>query len=1078
MTPALQNKVQRVALRARRLVRLHGIGWFLAAVCGIGIAFGWMDYVLRFQDAGVRWILSAVVLCLVVWYFLRYVFPAFRYRCSDLQAASRIERRFPELGDQLSSAVAFATQRDEDGRAGSPQLRRSVVNEAEAAVEQLNVLECLDGKRTRRALAMGLIGCAAITTLALIDGPSVALSAKRILRPWRDEQWPRRHVLRFVAPPQRLARGQDFEIELVDIRGEYPDRVEIHYWPDGDDESELQTFEMQPLGDKLAHRLSNVAKSFRYRATGGDDQRMEWIRLEVLQPPKIVLHEIELIPPSYTEQPPYTSDGAIRALIGSRAAVRVRVDKRLSDAMLFTDTMSDGQGVPLRLDADQKGFTLSADLLAPWRIQQAGVYSFRMVDVEGLESGERRSWGVDAVADSPPSVSLIAPAANLLVTPRAAVRVQVLAKDDMGIHSVELRYTRSEDQAAGEQAVSLLQGPTRAKSREVSIANSATAAEIEETVDYVLDLEQLPGLKPGAWIDFTVVALDYKPQLGTSVTRRLTLISPEQLDERLSQSQADILTQISEVAQLQRETRSQAAGLRIQLEELQRFNREDVDHLQSVELNQRQVSHRLGHPVDGVLSQIDELLSELKSNRVDNTEVEARMTHVADVIRELVDGPLPAVQQEIVKALKIAREDLAEGDSESVASAGARESVLAAIGNAHHGQDRVVESLERLLGELTEWDSYRQVAREVGRLRREQKETRRQTEQLRLDTLTLDPQAMSSAQRAEQRRLSGRQSEISRNFDRLQSRMTEMRERLEDREPLAAATLRDALEAAQSMALGSMLRDAGDQLRANRLGQATDRQSEVVEGLGHLLDLLANRRENTLDRVLGQLRDAAAELSELEQRQSDIRKRLGDPENHTAAALRELAEGERDLAEQIQRLAARLERLQARQAGDLLQQATQALKDASAGAENGDVSATQRNADLAADRMLQAQQQLQQSLGQTQQDLLREQLVRYQQLLTGVLQGQQSVLQETHRLDRSRRAPGRGAAQLEAGCTSGCRRGARITASRYFSGRSIARCSDSGGSIEGSGRIHEHRRRETSPAEHGGCHAECSSIDD
>jgi hypothetical protein len=355
--------------------------------------------------------------------------------------------------------------------------------------------------------------------------------------------------------------------------------------------------------------------------------------------------------------------------------------------------------------------------------------------------------------------------------------------------------------------------------------------------------------------------------------------------------------------------------------------------------------------------------------------------------------------------LKIAREDLAEGDSESVASAGARESVLAAIGNAHHGQDRVVESLERLLGELTEWDSYRQVAREVGRLRREQKETRRQTEQLRLDTLTLDPQAMSSAQRAEQRRLSGRQSEISRNFDRLQSRMTEMRERLEDREPLAAATLRDALEAAQSMALGSMLRDAGDQLRANRLGQATDRQSEVVEGLGHLLDLLANRRENTLDRVLGQLRDAAAELSELEQRQSDIRKRLGDPENHTAAALRELAEGERDLAEQIQRLAARLERLQARQAGDLLQQATQALKDASAGAENGDVSATQRNADLAADRMLQAQQQLQQSLGQTQQDLLREQLVRYQQLLTGVLQGQQSVLQETHRLDRSRAGP-------------------------------------------------------------------------
>ena len=188
MTPALQNRVQRVALRARRLVRLHGIGWFLAAACGIGIAFGWLDYLLRFQDAGVRWILSAGVLFLVVWCFLRYVFPAFRYRCSDLQAACRIERRFPELGDRLSSAVAFATQREEDGHAGSSQLRRAVVTEVEAAVERLNLLECLDGKRTRRALAIALIGCAVITTLAFIDGPSVALSAKRILRPWRDEQ--------------------------------------------------------------------------------------------------------------------------------------------------------------------------------------------------------------------------------------------------------------------------------------------------------------------------------------------------------------------------------------------------------------------------------------------------------------------------------------------------------------------------------------------------------------------------------------------------------------------------------------------------------------------------------------------------------------------------------------------------------------------------------------------------------------------------------------------------------------------------------------------------------------------------
>jgi hypothetical protein len=322
--------------------------------------------------------------------------------------------------------------------------------------------------------------------------------------------------------------------------------------------------------------------------------------------------------------------------------------------------------------------------------------------------------------------------------------------------------------------------------------------------------------------------------------------------------------------------------------------------------------------------------------------------------------------------------------------------------NARAGQDRVVESLERLLGELSEWDSYRQLAREVGRLRREQEETRRQTEQLRSDTLTQRPEKLGSTQRAELRRLTERQRELSRSFDRLQSRMREMRARLEDNEPLAAATLRDALDAAQRMTLGSKMRDAGDQLRVNRLGQAAERQSEVVSGLTELQDLLANRRENTLDRVVGELREAAAELSDLEKQQDKVRQDLDDPENHTDQALRELADKERDLAEQLQRLANRLEQLRAGQAGDLLQKAAGALEKASTAAEGGDVADSKQNADLAANRMLQAQQQLQRSLGQTQQDLLREQLVRYRQLLAGVLQGQQNVLKSTQQLDDDR----------------------------------------------------------------------------
>ncbi len=107
---------------------------------------------------------------------------------------------------------------------------------------------------------------------------------------------------------------------------------------------------------------------------------------------------------------------------------------------------------------------------------------------------------------------------------------------------------------------------------------------------------------------------------------------------------------------------------------------------------------------------------------------------------------------------------------------------------------------------------------------------------------------------------------------------------------------------------------------------------------------------------------------------------------------------ERELAAQVERLGARLDKLQARQTGDLLQQAARALTDAASSAEEANAQASQRNAQLAADGLHRAQQQLQASLGQTQQDLLREQLNRFQQLLAGVLRGQQAVLQETRRL--------------------------------------------------------------------------------
>ena len=366
MTSLFQHKVRQVADRAQQLVRLYGVSWFVAVVCLVALAVGCLDYLVRFEDFGIRLIFSALFCLATAWGFGRFVVAAWRYRCSDLLAARRIEQYHPDLGDRLSSAVAFAQGPPDDQTAGSVELRRAVIAETETATQRIAFSHCINRRQPTRALLIAALAVATIGVLGLLDGPSVSLAARRLLAPWGDEHWPRRHVLQLVDAPTRLAVGQDFEVELIDANGRLPDRVEIHYWFDGDEASQIQTHQMQPLGSKLVHRLANLTRGFRYRATGGDDQTMPWMELLLVEPPKIVEKEMTLDPPDYTGLETGRAEGSFRALVGTRVTFRARTNKRLSAAMLETDTMGSVVSIRLSVDPDQRGFALSADAVQSW----------------------------------------------------------------------------------------------------------------------------------------------------------------------------------------------------------------------------------------------------------------------------------------------------------------------------------------------------------------------------------------------------------------------------------------------------------------------------------------------------------------------------------------------------------------------------------------------------------------------------------------------------------------------------------------------------------------------------------------
>jgi hypothetical protein len=1009
MLHPVQQKVAAINRRARRLRRVSGVGVWVALAVAAAFLLGAADYLLRFQDPGVRYLSSLGLLAALAGSGYRFLYPAWQYRPSDRQVAQRIEQHFPQLQERLSSAIEFLGQSENDLLAGSPDLRRAVIITTAGQIERLNFGTCLDARRPRWSVVLASMICLIAAAVCSLDVNATWLAARRLAQPWRGDPWPRRYELEFVKQPTRIAAGTDFEVELIGRAGHLPDVVRLYCWFEGESERQAQAFPMKPFGDKLVYRQANVRRSFRYRAVGGDDDTMPWTVLEVVEPPHVESLTNRLHPPAYTGWPVEACGENLLALEGTRVEVAGRLTQPASAVELQTDHPARPQAVPARLASDGTTFQIPADAEPAWTLTDSAAYWFVVTDAAGLQGGSERRWNARVVRDAPPTVSVDKPGANTFVTRRAVVTIMALVKDDLAIHTIELRFRRS-DVSDQEESVSLYRGSDLLPRAQVSSLSLAQAQGESRPVSYAWELSQLPNLAPGRTIEFTVAASDYKPQVGQCTPRRLTVISAQELEDRIAARQVFILGQLAEVLRVQRETRLQTKSLEIQAETVGRLTKTDIDQLQAGELSQRQVARLLADPQDGVQVQITSLLDELTSNRLGSPEVARRMQELLKAVQQLQQQPLPEIERNLIRALKVARESLSEGTGagENTPDPAA---LRAALRGAGEKQDEVIATLENLLGEFTQWDSYRRFAREISRLRQSQQQLRQDTEQTRLDTLGKDLNQLSSQEQANLKRLAERQAELARQFDRIQGRMAEMQIELRETEPLAAETLADALEVARRTAIGGKMRESGRDIERNRVGQATQTQQDVLTHLQDLLETLANRREHELERRLRKWEEAATALKQLRDGQRELRGRLEQAAKTIDGAARrrhleQLSREQKALAEQAERLARQLQRLQAERASELLQQAAAQQQQAAQAGQQGDQRSALEKAREAERLLDQAEQQLEAQRRQAGQDLFQELLARLEKELQGLVSRQQSLLATTTELDGLRQQQG------------------------------------------------------------------------
>jgi hypothetical protein len=887
MSHPLENKLAKLRRRVRLLAAVYSLSAVISTAIAALILLGLMDYLLRFQDRGARVFASLALLAAFAWACYRFFYLPGIVRFRDVDLAIILQRHFPVLEDRLLSAVEFLARQEDDPIAGSPALRRWVIQRATDESRGVDFNQAVSPRPVVRTVLFSMVVCAAAAALLILDPAASRTAVARLFNPLNNAAWPQKNHLAIRRPVERVGRGQPFEIEVIDSQGTpLPEEVRIHYrFTGADGASQEETSSMRQLGQMAIARRENVLRPFSYRVEGGDDHSMPWQSVEVVEPPEIASLSIRLFPPAYTGRPAEKCENNVRALEGTRLEIEANTSKPLQKAELC---LEDGRAFSGLLSGD--GFCVFFNDAA-LVVQKSGAYWFRLVDRQGLLGDDKDRWEITALADDPPSVTIERPVSNVYVTPQAVVPIRIAAKDDLAIREIALAFRSQRtaldsvpdataglsSSAAQDTVVPLYTGPQQVArpgaaadvpgataGLSSSAASGATPTSGQRRViEYGWHLEPLR-LAPGMQVVFQALAMDYKRQITRSEPRRLNVVTAGELQDRIAGRQNLLLSEVTRALKMQHTCRAQVDAAQKRLDEIKRLEQSELDLLRAAELGQRRVNLVLTSRGEGIPSHVYALLADLENNRIDNPDLKRRLDSLLEEIDRLQRDRLPVINRELTSAVKSF--EVARSESTGLARPGAE--LAAALTTAGKNQDGVISTLENLIAQLSQPAAGRLFQRDLGQLLREEQETARQTAEVGRRTLAKELKELSPQDAAELRRLASRQFEHARLLEGILQDMQRAGDDLRQNDHPEAKRIAAALAEAGRQNIGGQMWSCGENLRQNQLGQAAGRQKTIIGNLQEMLDILAGRRgeESAVEKT--------ARLSEtvknLHRRQKDV----------------------------------------------------------------------------------------------------------------------------------------------------------------------------------------------------------------
>lgn len=705
--PTVPAPIRARLARLRRAVALwlwiDGLSLVVAAAVVLAAASLLVDRSMRLDRIQRALSLAAGLAVLSFLAYRRLARPLFRSIGDD--ALSRmVERRHPELGESLLSAVEFARMGDLSSIGCSGAMVRAAIDLGVARARAVDFADTLDSRRRRQRLLVGL-GAAAVLAAAFALFPgTMGLWLKRNVF-LSDEAWPQRtHLEVLDAPGGRIEcpRGDDLTIQVrADPDGVVPSVVMLDYKQSSGRGSEAM---VQVGGDLFRTQFRSLVEPMEFRASGGD-ARTGWHEVRLVERPIVDELALACTPPAYVAGGRQTLPANVDAypvLVGSTVEVSGRASKDLARAGLVRDGAALGD---LELTGPRSfRTTLAGEAL------KGGAYMIALRDAAGLVSRQPARFSLKVVPDRQPVVRAHLEGIGDLITPQAVVPLACKMNDDYAVQGAEIVYTKvvEEGKEPPAERLPLGAGTDRFGRRDVEIVHRLEAAPL--------------ALEVGSRLVFRVEARDNDtvtgPKVGTSGVFSLKVVTSDELRAELLRREQEQRMEFERLLRDQQglleDSRAALAGL-AGAAVLPEPARAVVG---ADEKRQRLIAGRL----TAVADQFARILAEVENNRLEDDMAPIRV-RLQD---RIIEPQREMARRGVVRAadlLDAARKHALSAANGAAPGPGPRE----ALAGAADEQQQLVAAMREVLKNMVKWEGYQEAVTLLREVLKAQKQVSEET---------------------------------------------------------------------------------------------------------------------------------------------------------------------------------------------------------------------------------------------------------------------------------------------------------------------------------------------------------------